>query len=99
MSVRHAASADLSCGPILTDARRRLGAMSYALISAVTQSRSADAMYEGLSTREIVGWIASLVVAAGLIVLGAVYLVNSDLTADVSHAHSTIGSSKAKASH
>src|SRR6266516_1584603 len=40
-------------------------------------------MYEGLSTREIVAWIACLVIAAGLTVLGAVYLVNSDLTADV----------------
>jgi hypothetical protein len=40
-------------------------------------------MYEGLSTREIVAWIACLVIAAGLIVLVAVYLVNSDLTADV----------------
>ena len=32
--------------------------------------------------REIVAWIACLVIAAGLIVLGAVYLVNSNLTAD-----------------
>ena len=39
-------------------------------------------MYERLSTREIVAWIACLVIAAGLIVLGAVYLVNSNLTAD-----------------
>lgn len=56
-------------------------------------------MYEGLSTREIAGWIACLIVAVGLIVLGAVHLVNSDLTADVSHAHSTVGSAKAKAAH
>jgi hypothetical protein len=54
-------------------------------------------MYEGLSTREIVGWIACLIVAAGLIVLGAVYLVDSDLTADASQAHGTVGSAKAKA--
>jgi hypothetical protein len=40
-------------------------------------------MYEGLSRREIVAWIARLVIAAGLTVLGAAYLVNSDLTADV----------------
>jgi hypothetical protein len=40
-------------------------------------------MYEGLSTRKIVAWVACLVIAAGLMVLGAVYLVNSDLTADV----------------
>src|SRR5262245_3832365 len=46
--------------------------------SAVTQPCSADAMR---STREIVTWITCLVIAAGL--LGAVYLVNSDLTADV----------------
>src|SRR5215468_240744 len=39
-------------------------------------------MYERLSTREIVACIACLVIAAGLIVLGAVYLVNSNLTAD-----------------
>ena len=47
------------------------------------QPRSADAMYERLSTREIVAWIARLVIAAGLIFFGAVYLVNSNLTADV----------------
>ena len=40
-------------------------------------------MYERLSTREIVAWIARLVIAAGLIFFGAVYLVNSNLTADV----------------
>ena len=40
-------------------------------------------MYEGRSTREIVAWIAGLVIAAGLLVLGAIYLVNSDLTANV----------------
>src|ERR1700741_2346229 len=34
-----------------------------------------------LSTREIVAWFTCLVIAAGL--LGAVDLVNSDLTADV----------------
>ena len=34
-----------------------------------------------LSTREIVAWITCLVIAAGFV--GAVYLVNSDLTADV----------------
>jgi hypothetical protein len=55
------------------------------------------AMYEGLSTREIAGWAACLVVAAGLIVLGAVYLVNADLTADVSQAHDAVGSAKAMA--
>jgi hypothetical protein len=56
-------------------------------------------MYEGLSTREIAGWAACLIVAAGLIILGAVYLVNSDLTADVSQARSTVGSVNAKAAH
>jgi len=40
-------------------------------------------MYERLSTREIVAWIARLVIVAGLIFFGAVYLVNSNLTADV----------------
>jgi len=54
-------------------------------------------MYEGLSTREIVGWVACLIVAAGLIVLGAVYLVNADLTADVSQPHNAAGSAKARA--
>src|SRR5262245_20234989 len=39
-------------------------------------------MYERLSKREIVAWIACLVIAAALIGLGAVYLVNSNLTAD-----------------
>jgi hypothetical protein len=56
-------------------------------------------MYEGLSTREIVGWAASLIVAVGLIVLGAVYLVDSDLTADASQARSTVSSAQAKAAH
>src|SRR5712675_3309113 len=40
-------------------------------------------MYERLSTRKIIAWVACLVIAAGLMVLGAVYLVNSDLTVDV----------------
>ncbi len=40
-------------------------------------------MSERRSTREIVVWIAGLVVAAGLLVLGATYLVSSDLTANV----------------
>ena len=53
-------------------------------------------MYEGLTTREIAGWIACLIVAIGLIVLGTVYLVNSDMTADVSQAHGTVGLAKAK---
>src|SRR5690242_15773412 len=40
-------------------------------------------MSERRSTREIVVWTAGVVVAAGLIVLGPTYLVNSDLTANV----------------
>jgi hypothetical protein len=36
-----------------------------------------------LSTREIAAWIACLIIAAALIALSAVYLVNSDLTADI----------------
>src|SRR5712675_2562113 len=40
-------------------------------------------MYERLSTRKIIAWVACLVIAAGLMVFGAVYLVNSDLTVDV----------------
>ena len=66
---------------------------------AVTQARSADAMYEGLSKQEVAAWLACLVVAVGLIVLGAVFLFNSDLTADVSQAHSTVGLGKTKVGH
>ena len=41
-------------------------------------------MFEGLSKREIVGWIICLVLAVGLTVFGSVYLATSFMSADVS---------------
>jgi hypothetical protein len=42
-------------------------------------------MFDGLSRREIIGWIACLVVAVGLTVFGSAYLVASSfMSADVS---------------
>jgi len=43
-------------------------------------------MFEGLSKREIVGWVVCLVLAIGFTVFGSVYLATSFLMADVSDA-------------
>jgi hypothetical protein len=41
-------------------------------------------MFEGLSKREIVGWVVCLVLAIGLTVLGSVYLATLLMMADIS---------------
>ena len=43
-------------------------------------------MFEGLSKREIVGWVVCLVLAIGFTVFGSVYLATSFMMADVSDA-------------
>ena len=46
----------------------------------------AASMFEGLSKREVVGWIICLVLAVALTLLGTAYLATSFMTADVSGA-------------
>jgi len=43
-------------------------------------------MFEGLSKREIVGWVVCLVLAIGFTIFGSVYLATSFMMADVSDA-------------
>jgi hypothetical protein len=43
-------------------------------------------MFEGLSKREVVGWIICLVLAVALTLLGTAYLATSFMTADMSGA-------------
>jgi hypothetical protein len=41
-------------------------------------------MFDGLSRREIIGWVVCLVLAVGLTLFGSAYLAGSFMSADVS---------------
>jgi hypothetical protein len=43
-------------------------------------------MFDGLSRREIIGWVICLMLAVGLTVFGSAYLASSFMSADISGA-------------